>query len=190
MATIVSGEAAYTIAGVAKTGLTVTVDVIQVPKGNLAGRSLVATGAAAVELLDGLYGYEYAAADTALNRYLAVFKTADVTVDQQDIACWMVAAAEFAEPGALMGLANDAITAAKVAADAGAEIADAVLDEVVEGAYTLRHLLRLFASALLGEASGGGTTTVTFRDLGDTKVRITMTVTAVGNRTATVLDPT
>ena len=65
---------------------------------------------------------------------------------------------------------------------------DSILDDPVEGSYTMRQLLRLMASALFGKASGGGTATITFRDLGDTKDRITATVTSNGNRTTVVLD--
>lgn len=61
---------------------------------------------------------------------------------------------------------------------------DAVLDEVVEGTITLRQALRLVLSFISGECSGGGTTTITFRDIGDTKDRIVMTVDASGNRSA------
>jgi hypothetical protein len=71
---------------------------------------------------------------------------------------------------------------------AEASIADAVHDEVVEGSYTLRQLVRLMAAALLGKAAGMATTTGTFRDLGDTKNRITATITADGDRTAVTLD--
>jgi hypothetical protein len=65
---------------------------------------------------------------------------------------------------------------------------DSILDDPVEGSFTMRQLLRLMASALLGKASGGGTATITFRDLGDSKDRITATVTSNGNRTTVVLD--
>jgi hypothetical protein len=65
---------------------------------------------------------------------------------------------------------------------------DSILDDPVEGAFTMRQLLRLMASALFGKASGGGTATITFRDLGDTKNRITATVTSNGDRTTVVLD--
>ena len=65
---------------------------------------------------------------------------------------------------------------------------DSILDDPVEGSYTLRQLLRLTAAALFGKASGGGTATITFRDLGDSKDRITATVTSNGNRTTVVLD--
>jgi hypothetical protein len=67
---------------------------------------------------------------------------------------------------------------------------DAILDEIVEGSVTLRQLLRGFASTLLGKASGLGTTTAHFRDLADTKDRITAIVDADGNRTAVTRDLT
>ena len=65
---------------------------------------------------------------------------------------------------------------------------DSILDDPVEGSYTMRQLLRLMAAALFGKASGGGTATITFRDTGDSKDRITATVTSNGNRTVVVLD--
>lgn len=97
--------------------------------------------------------------------------------------------------GTVSALANGAITAAAIATgaiDADALAADAVdeiLDEVVEGTLTMRQMLRLMASFIGGKVSGGGTTSVVFRDLGDTKARITMTVaTASGDRSAVTLD--
>jgi hypothetical protein len=85
---------------------------------------------------------------------------------------------------------SGAITAASLAADAGTELADAIHDEVVEGSTTMRQLLRLFAAVLTGKASGLGTTTAVYRDIGDTKDRITATVDADGNRTAVTRDAT
>ena len=67
---------------------------------------------------------------------------------------------------------------------------DAIVDEVIEGSLTLRQAVRLFLSALAGKSSGGGTTTINFRDLADTKNRITATVDSNGNRTAVTLDAT
>ncbi len=87
-------------------------------------------------------------------------------------------------------IAADAIGASELAADALAEIADAVLDEVIEGSTTLRQALRGFAAALLAKASGLATTTAVYRDVGDTKDRITATVDSSGNRTAITLDLT
>lgn len=67
---------------------------------------------------------------------------------------------------------------------------DAILDDVVEGSLTARQALRLMLASLTGKASGGGTTTVSFRDVGDTKNRLVMTTDANGNRTAVTRDAT
>lgn len=71
-----------------------------------------------------------------------------------------------------------------------AAIADAVHDEVTEGTTTLRQSIKLISSALFAKTSGGGTATLVARDVGDTKDRITLTVDADGNRTASTLDGT
>lgn len=65
-----------------------------------------------------------------------------------------------------------------------ATIAAGWLAAIVEGAYTLGDFMRLFASALTGISNGGGTTTINFRDLANSKNRIGATVDASGNRTA------
>ena len=87
----------------------------------------------------------------------------------------------------LVTLADDAITAAALKADAVTEIADAILDEVVVGSYTMRQLLKVMAAALAGKATGGGTTSVTFRGVDDTSDVIVATVDANGNRSAVTL---
>ena len=67
---------------------------------------------------------------------------------------------------------------------------DAILDEVIEGTTTFRQMLRIFMAALAGKSAGGGTVTLTFRDLADSKDRITATVDVNGNRSTMVLDGT
>lgn len=62
------------------------------------------------------------------------------------------------------------------------------LDKFVEGTLTMKHILRLIGAALLGKSDGGGTASVLFRDIGDSKNRIEATITAVGNRTSVTLD--
>jgi hypothetical protein len=84
--------------------------------------------------------------------------------------------------------ASPAATGAQMALTAAA--VDAILDEVVEGTTTLRQMIRGFASALLSKASGLDTTSPVYRDIGDTKNRITATVDANGNRSAITLDLT
>jgi hypothetical protein len=64
---------------------------------------------------------------------------------------------------------------------------DAILDENIEGTHTLREIMRLLGAYAAGKSSGGGTASITFRDLDDSKDRIVATVTSVGNRTAVTL---
>lgn len=52
------------------------------------------------------------------------------------------------------------------------------------------QLARLILSFVAAKASGGGSTPVIFRDVGDTKDRITMTVDSTGNRTSVTIDAT
>jgi len=61
---------------------------------------------------------------------------------------------------------------------------DSVLDVQIDGTITLRKVINRMAGALAGKLSGGGTTTLTFRDLSDTLDRIIATVDASGNRSA------
>lgn len=119
-------------------------------------------------------------------------------------------------PAALVGgrmdshvgaMAADVLTAAALAADAVAEIQaglaapgdsmaltpaaiDAILDEVVDGGYTVRQLMRGFAAALMAKLSGADINLPVFRDVGDTKDRISAVTDAAGNRTAVTLDLT
>jgi hypothetical protein len=67
-------------------------------------------------------------------------------------------------------------------------VPDAVLDEVVEGTYTLRQMVRLVASKLFGDWDKIGSV-VTYNDLADAKARITETLTSTG-RDVTALDGT
>ena len=67
-------------------------------------------------------------------------------------------------------------------------IAAAVLAAVVEGAVTVRIACRRLLAAVAGKADGGGTATQHFRDSDDTRIRITATTDANGNRTAVNFD--
>lgn len=67
---------------------------------------------------------------------------------------------------------------------------DAILDENIEGTHSMREMFRLFAAVLIGKSSGGGTATITFRDIDDGKNRVIATVTSDGNRTALLLTET
>jgi hypothetical protein len=69
------------------------------------------------------------------------------------------------------------------------EVTNEIWDEVIEGAYTARELMRGYNSALLAKANGFNTATRNFRDLADTKNRIVAATDASG-RTAITLDLT
>ena len=63
-----------------------------------------------------------------------------------------------------------------------------ILDAVVEGAYSIQDVLKIMVAVLAGEVSGGGTTTITFRNLDDDTDRVIATVDTSGNRTAFTYD--
>jgi len=98
------------------------------------------------------------------------------------------------QPGAIHATTFEAgaIDAAALATDAANEIADALLDraDAIETGLTLRGAIRLDTAALAGKLSGAAGTTVTIRNVGDTKARITATVDADGNRSAVTTDAT
>jgi hypothetical protein len=69
-----------------------------------------------------------------------------------------------------------------------AETATAVQERNVVGTTSLEEAIRLILARLVGKVSGGGTATISFRDVADTKNRIVMTVDAAGDRSTVVLD--
>ena len=71
-------------------------------------------------------------------------------------------------------------------------ISTALLDlsNGVETSLTLRQALRLMVAAAAGKVSGGATSTITFRNIGDSKNRIVATVDVYGNRSAITTDLT
>ena len=58
----------------------------------------------------------------------------------------------------------------------------------IEGTLTGQALLRLFAAVLAGKSSGSPGSTITFRDVDDSKNRVVATVDTDGNRLALTLD--
>jgi len=81
------------------------------------------------------------------------------------------------------------ITDGKIDALNNITVAD-ILAGVIEGTITLQQSLRGLMSTNFGKASGGDTTSIKFRNLADTKNRITETVDSNGNRTSVTLDLT
>ena len=80
-------------------------------------------------------------------------------------------------------------TAARTLTSFGSLIAD-IFAYTVEGSLTFVKFLRIKFAALAGKSSGGGSSTINFRDLADSKPRITATVDESGNRTSITLDGT
>ena len=64
-------------------------------------------------------------------------------------------------------------------------VADILTGETESG-LTLKHAMQII-TALALKASGGGTSSISFRTYGDTKNRLTMTVDEDGNRTAVTI---
>lgn len=69
-----------------------------------------------------------------------------------------------------------------------ASAVDSILDEVVEGAMTMRQVLRILMAGIAGKASGAPLGPINYRDLADSKNRISGTIDADGNRTTVTLD--
>jgi hypothetical protein len=65
-----------------------------------------------------------------------------------------------------------------------------ILAGVVEGTTTIAQALRGIMSVLFGKTSGSGSSTIVFRDIGDTKDRITMTIAEDRDRSAVTKDLT
>lgn len=163
----------YVASKVGKTGLTVTIDIWENTRSGTATE--IVTGGSATEIGDGLYKYRLTSANVdAIGEYIAVFKTADATVDAQHIpALWIVgrsgvenldaaissrnavapldaAGTQTAAAAALT--AYDAATGADVSAisvPSAATVADAVWDEALAG-----HAVAGSAGAALSAAGG------------------------------------
>lgn len=70
------------------------------------------------------------------------------------------------------------------------EIACAVWQQQIDGGYDASQILGLMASVLLGKVSGAGTGTEVFRDIADTRDRVTAKVDNCGNRLEILLNAT
>lgn len=97
------------------------------------------------------------------------------TTEALAAAVWNSLAASFNTAGTMGEKMNDAGSAANP------------WTEVIESGYTAAEILRILAAAVAGKTSGQPSSPV-FRDIADTKDRITATVDSTGNRTAITLD--
>lgn len=125
---------------VGKTGLTVTVDVWRITEAGVATE--VVSGGSATEIGDGLYRYGLSAVSVSdAGEYVAVFKTADSTVDAQHIpAIWAVGRAGVENLDATVSTRLP--TASYTAAPTAGTVADTILDdEEVSAGVTVRQAL-------------------------------------------------
>jgi len=67
---------------------------------------------------------------------------------------------------------------------------DSVMSATVEGTITLKQALMVMLAELAGKVTGGGTATITYRNPGDDKDRVILTVDEKGNRTVVTTDLT
>jgi hypothetical protein len=93
-------------------------------------------------------------------------------------------------PGAYHHQATLVISANALGYDSGGSglTAAQIWQYAVDGSLTAQEAVRLFGAALAGKVSGAEGTTIIFRDVADTKDRITATVDEFGNRSAVSLD--
>lgn len=78
-------------------------------------------------------------------------------------------------------------TDADIAALNDITVAD-IIAGIADGTYDLEEMLRIMFAVISGKSSGGGTTTLTFRDSADSKNRVSETVDGDGNRTSVTRD--
>jgi len=62
-----------------------------------------------------------------------------------------------------------------------------IIAGIADGSYDLQEMLRIMFAVLAGKSTGGGTTSIAFRDSGDSKDRVVATVDPDGNRTNVTL---
>lgn len=137
----------YVASKVGKTSLTVTVDVWEHTRTGVATE--IVSGGSATEIGDGLYKYVLSSASVdAVGEYIAVFKTADSSVDQQHLpALWIVGRSGVENLDA--AVSSRLPTASYSAAPAVADVADAVWDEALSG-----HAVAGSSGAALSAAGG------------------------------------
>lgn len=75
-----------------------------------------------------------------------------------------------------------------LAVQAKTDVTNSTIEKTIDGSFTLNQITKLLASVLLGKISGAEGTTLTFRDISDTKNRIIAVVDSDGNRTTLTFD--
>lgn len=210
-----STGASVTLTGLAVTDVEVYKGTSMTQRASDAGYTLIDTDGIDVDGVTGVHGFSIDTGDNTdasfytVGAFFTVVVSA-VTIDSQTVnfiaATFRLMAAETVSGSPKADVSHFGGTAGTFSsgrpetnathfagtayATALAAEVDAVWDEQVDGSVTARQSVRLANSALGGKASGLATTTAVYRDLADTKDRITATVDANGNRTAVTRDVT
>lgn len=124
-----------------------------------------------------------APAGASVSADIAALPTADENAD----ANWDEAKADHNAAGSMGEEQQNHALSTEIAAlndPTAAAIATEILATAYEGTDTIQDFLRLATSVLYGKSAGGGTGTLTFRNIADTLNRISATVDGDGNRSA------
>lgn len=154
-----------------------------------AGAAEASSAGTATHLGGGLYKYEFTTGEVDTLGAISVrISKAGVW---GDVVTGQVVAFN-PNQAASLGLSNlDAAVSSRVA-QASYEAPSTLLTypDGIETGWTLQQALRIALAVLAGEVSGAGTGTEVFRNITDSKARVTSTVDTSGNRTAVSYDKT
>lgn len=173
--------------GVPETGLSPIITIRDTSDG-----SVIINGAGMTEVGGGAYKYDFTN-DTA-KQYSIVMDGGVDTLDSRYMTAWSERAIAEAKTTEIkiqtdkLHFSGDNVKA-RVETIAAAAV-DSIHDEVIEGTLTLRQIQMLMLSFIAGETTGGGTTSIIFKNQAGDKNRITMTVNPSGDRSAVVSDVT
>jgi hypothetical protein len=164
---------AFSDNGTPKAGLSPAITIY-----DLSDNSVAVNAAAMSEIANGLYKYSFATYNNTKD--YAVYVDGGVALGASDRYQYFSGSWDGLDQ-IIDGNVNSVLTDTDATIPGLiAGIDTDVLNAIVEGGYTVQDILKFMV--------GGGTPTITFRDLSDTLDRITATVNANGNRTTIVLD--
>jgi hypothetical protein len=116
----------------------------------------------------------------------AALSTVDTVVDAIKIVTDAIVTALELD-GAVYRFTENALEEAPTGGGSSITVND-IFTGTIEGSINLQEALMLMLAFVAGEATGGGTATISFRNQADTLNRITYTVDEDGNRTAVTLN--
>ena len=184
----------FTEAGSPKTGLSPIVDAYRV-----SDSVLVINAQSMIEMGNGWYKYDFTGYVEGVE-YVVTCDGGSVLNSFErykpggnETFCDYVSDIKTDTTAILLDTGTDGVVVApgsKAGYELSAAGVDAIHDEIIEGALTDREMKRINHAVLAGKTTGGGTTTLTFRDDADSKARLTATVDVNRNRTNIVKDGT